>query len=92
MAAQWYTCTVDQAGPASDGIETPPPVIYLMLSDTAGTFTGQWFFAAANSTDQMLAVGLAAISLGLPVNAVLDQPDPSGEPYTQCYRIYLAAA
>jgi hypothetical protein len=91
MAEQWYTCTVDQAGPASDGTETPPPVIYLMLSDAAGTFTGQWFFAAANSTHQMLAVALAAISLGLQVNAALDQPNASGDPYTQCYRMYLAA-
>jgi hypothetical protein len=91
MGQQWYTCTVDQAGPASDGTETPPPVVYLMLSDAGGTFTGQWFFAAANSTDQMLAVALSAIGLGVQVTAALDHPDASGDPYTQCYRLYLAA-
>ncbi len=91
MAEQWYTCTVGQAGPAADGTETPPPVIYLLLTDLAGTFTDQWFFAAANSADQMLAVALAAMGLGLQVNAALDQPNPSGNPYTQCYRFYLAA-
>lgn len=89
--AQWNTCRVNRVGPAADGTDTPGPVIYINLTDQAGAFTGQWFFAAANSRNEMLAVALAAISLGKTVNANVDPPKPGGSPYTQCNRLYLIA-
>lgn len=89
MAQEWYSCTVNQVGPAADGTDTPPPTVYLMLSDTAGSFNYQWFYAAENSRNQMLAVALAAISLGRHVTAALGVPSPTGLPYPQCYRLYL---
>lgn len=89
--AQWYTCTVNRAGPAANGTETSAPVIYLDLTDKGGKFSGQWFYAAASSKNEMLAVALSAISLGKAVSAYLDPPATSGSPYTQCYRFYLVA-
>ena len=89
--AQWYTCRVNRVGPAADGTETQAPVIFINLTDQGGGFTGQWFFAAANSRNEMLAVALAAIGLGKTVNANLDPPKPGGSPYTQCYRLYVVA-
>jgi hypothetical protein len=87
--AQWYTCTVDSVGPASNGTETPNPVIYLNLTDQAGAFSGQWFFAASNSRKEMLAVGLAAMSTSRAVTVLADPPAASGSPYTQVYRFYI---
>ncbi len=46
-----------------------------MLSDVAGSFRIQWFFAAANSVNQMLALALSAISLRHVTGAV-DVPSP----------------
>ncbi len=89
--ASWYTCTVDRVGPAADADEYPPPVVYIMLSDQGGAFGGQWFYAASNATNEMLAVALSAISLGKSVDASLDPPNAGGVPYTQCYRFYIVA-
>jgi hypothetical protein len=47
------------------------------------------FYAAANARQEMLAVALSAISLGLGVNANLDAPNSGGTPYTQIHRFYL---
>jgi hypothetical protein len=66
-------------------------VIYINLTDQGGAFAGQWFFAAANSRNEMLAVALAAIGLEKTVNASLDPPKPGNSPYTQCYRMYVVA-
>jgi hypothetical protein len=87
--ANWYTCAVNRVGPAADGDEYPPPVVYIMLSDQAGTFENQWFYAASNAKNEMLAVALSAISLGKFVNTSLDPPNEGGTPYTQCYRFYI---
>jgi hypothetical protein len=89
--AQWFNCTVNRAGPAADATEYPPPVIYINLTDQAGSFGGQWFFAASNAKNEMLAVALSAISLGKTVNASLDPPVAGGTPYTECYRFYIQA-
>jgi hypothetical protein len=85
----WYNCQVTEAGPAGDGTETTPPVIYVALTDQAGTFSGQWFYAAENAKDQILAVALSAISTGFSVNVVAVAPNPSGTPYTEISRLYL---
>ena len=58
----FFSCTVNEIGPAADGTETADPVIYINLTDTGGSFVNQWFHAAENSKGQMLSVGLAAIS------------------------------
>jgi hypothetical protein len=89
--AQFYNCTVNAVGPASDGTETPTPVIYIMLTDAAGSFNSQWFYAASDSKNEMMAVALSAISLGKRVSASLDPPAAAGTPYTQCYRFYILA-
>ena len=39
----WVTCKVNEVGPASDGTETPAPVIYINLTDIAGSFANYWF-------------------------------------------------
>jgi hypothetical protein len=89
MTAPLY-CTASWAGPGADGNETTPPVVYILLTDQAGSWKGaQWFYAAANAKDEMLAVALAAISQGLTVAAFLDPPNAAGEPYTEIHSLYL---
>jgi hypothetical protein len=85
----WFTCTVNAAGPASDATETAVPVIYINLTDQGGSFTDNWFFAADNSKQQMLAVALNAISLGATVQMGGDPPNASNNPFTQIDRLYL---
>jgi hypothetical protein len=87
--AEWLICKVNLAGPASDGTETPKPTVYINLTDTAGSFTGQWFYAANNCKSQMLAVALTAISLQTTVGCVLDPPNPNNTPFTLIERLYL---
>jgi hypothetical protein len=89
--AEWVTCVVNRAGPASDGTETPTPVIYINLTDQAGSFANQWFYTAPNARNEMLAVALSAISLGKTVTTALDPPSAGGSPYTQVYRLYIVA-
>jgi hypothetical protein len=90
----WYTCTVNQAGPAADGTETAQPVVYINLSDQSPTpaFTNQWFYTAENSRSEMLAVALGAITTGNPVTFGGDPPNAGGTPYTEIVRLYLAAS
>ena len=87
----WFNCTVNMVGPAADATEYPPPVVYVMLTDALGSFNSQWFYAASNSKNEMLAVALSAISLGKKVSAAVDPPVAGGSPYTQCYRLYIVA-
>jgi hypothetical protein len=89
MAQEWKTCTVGWVGPAADGSDGPEPVVYISLTDTAGSFNGFWFFAADNAKTEMLAVALMARALGKPVQAAVDVPNAGGNPYTQVYRLYL---
>jgi hypothetical protein len=84
-----YFCTVNQAGPNSNGRETAKPVIYMMLTDSNAEFLKFWFFAAENSRKEMLAVALSAMSTGARVSAVVDAPDPNNESYTQIHELYL---
>jgi hypothetical protein len=86
-----FICTVNEAGPAADGTETPPPVVYIKLSDQADppAFSGQWFYAAVNSKEEMLAVALTAISTGSSVSADAVQPNAGGQPYTEISRLFV---
>lgn len=59
------------------------------MTDSAGTFANQWFYAAANSKNEMLAVALAAISSQKTVGCILDPPNAGNNPFTQIYRLYL---
>jgi hypothetical protein len=88
----WYTCQVSEAGPAADGTETTSPVIYISLTDQGGTFSGQWFYAAENAKDEILAVALSAISTGFLVEAAAVAPNSGGTPYTEVSRLYLIGA
>jgi len=83
----FFTCTVNEIGPAADGTETANPVIYINLTDTGGSFVNQWFHAAENSKAQMLSVGLAAISTNRRVEAAIDTPNV---PYSSVTRMYLS--
>jgi hypothetical protein len=87
--AESKVCTVDQVGPASNGTETAVPVIYIMLTDDGNAFNNQWFYAAQDGKNEMLAVALMARSLGRQVSASIDLPNPAGVPYTAIYRLYL---
>ena len=91
MAENIFVCTVNGAGPAMDGTQYPPPVVLIDLSDQAGSFGNQWFYAPASAKDEMLAVALAAISLGRSVSATVELPNAGGVPFTQIYRLYLLA-
>ena len=82
----FFSCTVNEIGPAADGTETPPPVIYINLTDTGGSFVNQWFHAAEDSKAQMLSVGLAAISTNRQVEVAIDAPNV---PYSSIRRMYL---
>ena len=82
----FFSCTVNEIGPAADGAETAEPVIYINLTDTGGSFANRWFYAAERSKTQMLSVGLAAMSTNRPVEAAIDTPDV---PYSSVRRMYL---
>ena len=82
----FFTCTVNEIGPAADGTETADPVIYMNLTDAGGSFVNHWFYAAENSKDQMLSVGLAAMSTNRQVEAAIDTPHVQ---YSSVARMYL---
>jgi hypothetical protein len=87
----WYTCNVNNVGPATDGTETADPVVYINLTDTAGSFNEQWFYAANGGQNQMLAVALAAMNGQKRVNVAATAPNAGGSPYTSVTRMYLNA-
>ena len=91
MTMPWYNCTVNEVGPATDGSETPAPVVYINLTDTGGSFTNTWFYAANGGQNQMLTVGVAAISSHKSVQVAAAAPSPGGGPYTEISRMYLRA-
>ena len=90
----WYTCTVNSAGPATDGTETSDPVVYINLTDTApsSAFTAQWFYAGETGQTLMLAVAIAALNSGKHVEVGAYPPNPSGSPYTEITRFYLKSS
>jgi hypothetical protein len=87
----WYTCTVNNVGPATDGTETPTPVVYVNLSDGGGAFTNQWFYVANGGQNQILAVALAAVNGQKNVEVAATAPNAGGSPYTSITRMYLNA-
>ena len=82
----FLSCIVNEIGPAADGAETREPVIYMNLTDTGGSFANQWFHAAQQSKEEMLSVGLAAMSTNRRVEAAIDTPNV---PYSAVRRMYL---
>ena len=82
----FFSCTVNEIGPAADGTETADPVIYINLTDTGGSFVNQWFHAAENSKTQMLSVGIAALSTNRQVEVAINTPNV---PYSSVTRMYL---
>jgi len=96
MALWYYQCTVNQVGPATNGTETPDPVVYINLTHSANSagdgqpaFSGQWFYVAAGGQNQMLAVALAAMNGQKHVSVAADAPNAAMTPYTAVYRMYL---
>jgi hypothetical protein len=83
-----YVCTVNQVGPASDGSETPAPVVYINLTDTGGAFENFWFYAANGIQQQLLEVGISAIAQGKDVAVGASEPNPGNSPYTEVSRIF----
>lgn len=84
-----FKCIVHEAGPVADSSDTPPPVVFVLLSDQAGSFQKQWFYAANALQNQMLAVALAAINGQRFVTVDADPPNPNNTPKTQINRMYL---
>jgi hypothetical protein len=84
----WYVCSVNQVGPASDGTETPAPVVYINLTDTGGAFENFWFYAADGIQQQLLEVGTSAIAQGRDVAVGAVEPNPGNSPYTEVSRFY----
>jgi hypothetical protein len=88
----WYTCTVNNVGPAADGTETPAGTVYVNLTDQGGAFPdGTWFYCQQNSKSHMLAVALAAMSLGAQVQVGADPPNAGNAPFTEIHRLYINA-
>jgi hypothetical protein len=87
----WYKCTVNEVGPASDATDTPHPVVYINLTDTEGSFSNTWFYAANGIQNQVLDVAIAAISDRKDVEVGATAPKPENEPYTDITRLYLLA-
>jgi hypothetical protein len=85
----WYTCTVNEVGPATDATDTPAPVIYINLTDQGGNFTKTWFYAGNGGQTQMFAVGIAAINGNKPVEVAADAPNSGNSPFTGISRMYL---
>jgi hypothetical protein len=83
------TCTVNQAGVAGNGSETPNPVIYINLTDSGGSFAATDFYAADPAKNEMLAVALAAISGQKKVTAIGVTPNPGNYPITPVVRLFL---
>ncbi len=90
----WYRCKVNEVGPASDGTETPAPVVYVSLTDTGSppAFTSTWFYAASGIQEQVLAVAIAAINSNLNVEAGTTAPVAGNNPFTDIQNFYLLAA
>ena len=88
----FYKCTVNEIGPASDGTETPVPVVYINLTDVAGSFGPTWFYAGAGAQNQMLSVGVAAISANKHVEVGGAAPNNGNNPYTEVSRMYLLSS
>ena len=84
----FYTCIVNEVGPAADGTETTAPVIYINLTDTAGSFTNTWFYAAQGIQEQALDVGISAIEGPYQVEVAATAPNIGGSPSTGISRIY----
>jgi hypothetical protein len=90
MADFFGTCSVVQAGAGVDGGEGPNPVIYIILTDLAGSFpAGTQFYASDSGKREMLAVALAAISGQKKVTVIAQPPNPGNSPYTPIFRLYL---
>lgn len=83
-----YVCTVNQVGPASDGTETPAPVVYINLTDTAGSFEDSWFYAADGIQQQLLDVGIAAITQGKDVAVEAAAPEPGNSQFPEVSRLF----
>ena len=66
----------------------PAPVVYINLTDTAGSFANTWFYAANGIQKQLLDVGIAAINGRQDVEVGATSPLPGNNPYTEISRIY----
>ena len=69
-----FICTVDGTQAQSDGQNPPNSVITMILTDTKGSFAKTAFQVLDEVKRETLAMALAAISNGLQVLAVLDDP------------------
>ncbi len=86
----WYKCTVTAVGPASDATDTPAPVIYIQLTDTAGAFSTTWFYIANGIQNEALNVAIAAMNSQKHVSAGAVPPIlPGNQPFTEISRLYL---
>lgn len=65
MAEEWLVCSVRKAGATLGGTS-------MLLTELAGRFQNQWFTAADSQKREMLAVALASINMGRPVEVLVD--------------------
>jgi hypothetical protein len=88
----WYKCTVNAVGPASDATDTPAPVIYIQLTDTAGDFPANtWFYIANGIQNEALDVAIAAMNSQKHVSVGAVPPLPENKTFTEISRLYLLA-
>jgi PASTA domain-containing protein len=84
----WYTCIVNEVGPANSGATSNPNVL-LNLTDTEGSFANNWFYAAEGTQAAMLTVGIAALTNGKHVEVGAEPPNPQNTPYSAISNLYL---
>jgi hypothetical protein len=77
-----YLCVVNEAGPATSG-PTSNPNVFINLTDTGGSFENTWFYAADGIQDQVLDVGIGAITGNKCADVAAVVPNPGGIPYTE---------
>jgi hypothetical protein len=82
-----YRCTVNEAGPATVG-PTSNPNINVNLTDTLGSFANTWFYAGDGIQNQVLDVGIAAITRNKLVDVTAATPNAGGSPYTEITRMF----
>lgn len=80
----WHICRVDEAGPGADNY------VVLKLTDvsTDSSFSGRWFVARQERSNEMLATALVALSNDMFIRIFADDA-PEDIQYRIIYNLYL---
>jgi hypothetical protein len=79
-ALGWYTCSVVNVGKGFN-------ISYVRLTDTDGSFTNKWFQLNPDTSKEMFAIILTAVSMD---ENLLIKVDPNDGTTPTIYSLYLA--